>query len=132
MNGSTKCIFFVFHIGWNLLNVIICPFLDHTQGSHCYWHGGSFFFFFFLLLLLLLLLLSDLQISHSTGKLFTEVRVTASLNWSQVFLLILTVLWSGWTRFFLLLRLVSPLLLCSTVCFLFSGKVQVIFYLFDF
>ena len=42
----TKCIFFLYFISaiiaWNLVDVFLCPFIDHTQGSHYYWHGGSF------------------------------------------------------------------------------------------
>ena len=45
MKSSPKCIFWYFikaEITKYLVNVFICPFLDHIYGSHYYWHDDSF------------------------------------------------------------------------------------------
>ena len=44
--SSVKCYFFFYFIQDRTakypINMFICPFLDYTQGSHNYWHSGSF------------------------------------------------------------------------------------------
>ena len=75
MNCFTKCNFLYLILAGTaryLVNVIICIFLDHTPGSHCCWHDGSFkvlhffSFYFQVFAFTLLYLLTHMLLSAGT------------------------------------------------------------------
>ena len=104
MRSSAKCNFWyviLAKVVRYLFNMFILPFLDYTQDSYDYWHGGSFKG------PQCQLLQYSLRVLHTCVSWwsFNRIWVTASLlmppGFFSVFWLILTMLWSRWFWFFL-------------------------------